>query len=94
MTTHISKMLSGPAKSLATEGSTPPLDGVTEVRFEGGTAWAIIYHNEKLEMVYGDPDEARAILIQMQGGEVPDGLERRLKARRSLREERYNGVQT
>ena len=39
MTTHISKMLAGPAKSMTTEGAStqrPPLgDGITAVRFEG-----------------------------------------------------------
>lgn len=95
MTTHISKMLAGPAKSMATEGAStqrPPLgDGITAVRFEGEPAWAIIFQSEKLEMVFGTEDEARAILIQLQGRLVPLKLEQRLADLREQRNLLYNG---
>jgi hypothetical protein len=98
MTTHISKMLGGPAKSMADVGSTeapvptPHGDGVVRIHFELEHAWAIFFRGERLDMVYGTQDEAHEILCQLQGVQVPETMEKRLREFRLRRAEMFGGL--
>lgn len=76
MTTHIGKMLGATAAVL----HPPQPDGVYE---NAPGVWGVRHLGAVICLLFGDPAEAKGHLIQLQGGEVPPEIVRRIHARRA-----------